>query len=605
MTKPGARRRRRALADSGWILVGIVWIVAAILGHFGFVAYFEARGEPQSVTRIAYLTLQLFVLESGSVPGPVPMTLEVARFLAPAVAVWTALAAIALLFRQQMMLLRLRFFRDHVVICGLGRKGLLLAEAFASLRRRVVVVENDARNPFVDRAREAGAIVLTGDAADPAVLAEAHVGRAAYLIAVCGDEGANAEVAMNARVLARDRRDKALPCLIHVADLNLYRLLKERELEGSAEGKTTLILFNIYEAAARALLRDHPPGDTNHVLVVGLGRLGESLIVHLARTWPHRSSGRDGRLTVSVIDRDADARLHAVASRSPDVLRYCHLCAYQVEASSIATVGEALTEETSGPGAPGIAYVCLDDDSRALATALDLAHRTRETLMPIVVRLTHAGGVAALLGDAETAPACAWPEPRKAAVPRASSRLRGFAFLDRTCLVDLVTQGATEVLARALHSEYVRSAQDAGIAPDPAAARTLVPWADLTEDLKDSNRHQAAELSARLEAIGYEIGPLADADADALTFADDEVELMARLEHERWLDERRSQGWRHAPGPKDPTARTHPCIVSWNELGEADKEKNRAAVRALPHLFADVGLEIYRAARAREPTRTA
>lgn len=595
MTEPTRRRRGRAFADSGWIVVGLVWVAAAVLGYVGFVAYFEALGEPQAPTRLVYLTLQLFVLESGSIPGPVPLTLEIARFLAPAIAGGTALAAIAVLFRQQLTLLKLRFLRGHVVICGLGRKGLLLADAFARLGRRVVVLEKEDHNPFADRARDAGAIVLVGDAADPALLADAHVGRADYLIAVCGDEGANAEIAMNARVLARDRKGDPLPCLIHVADLNLYRLLKERELEGSTGGETTLVLFNIYEAAARALLRDHPPGETSHVLVVGMGRLGESLIVQLARSWHDQSSDPDGRLAISVIDRDADAKLDAVARRSPDVLKSCRLRAYQVEASAVATVGDALTEDRSGLVAPGIAYVCLDDDSRALATALDLAHRTRDTRMPIVVRLTHAGGVATLLGDAQAERACgAWPEQREAAVARASTRLHGFAFLDRTCLVDLVTQGVTEVLARALHAEYVRTATAAGVPAAPSESRALVPWGELSDDLKDSNRHQAAELAARLEAIGYEIGPLADADADELTFSDEEIELMARLEHERWIAERRGQGWRYAPGPKDPAARTHPCIVGWNELGQADREKNRAAVRALPHLFADVGLEIYR-----------
>ena len=73
-----------------WILVALLGLAAFVLGVVGFTGFFAALGEPRSFWDVLYLTLQLFILESGSVSGPVPWELEVARLLAPTVAAYTA-----------------------------------------------------------------------------------------------------------------------------------------------------------------------------------------------------------------------------------------------------------------------------------------------------------------------------------------------------------------------------------------------------------------------------------------------------------------------------------------------------------------------------------
>jgi hypothetical protein len=77
-------------------------------------------------------------------------------------------------------------------------------------------------------------------------------------------------------------------------------------------------------------------------------------------------------------------------------------------------------------------------------------------------------------------------------------------------------------------------------------------------------------------------------------FSADEVELMAELEHDRWLAERLFEGWTQAPGPKDPERRTHPDIVPYDELADEVKELDRMVVRRLPALFAAGGYRIRR-----------
>jgi hypothetical protein len=94
MSRSVRRRVRRIWGKVEWPVIGSAIVLALVLGLIGFSRFFTALGESRSAWDVFYLTLQLFVLESGSVSGPVTWELQVARFLAPTVAAYTAVAAL-------------------------------------------------------------------------------------------------------------------------------------------------------------------------------------------------------------------------------------------------------------------------------------------------------------------------------------------------------------------------------------------------------------------------------------------------------------------------------------------------------------------------------
>ncbi|HOG45693.1 MAG TPA: NAD-binding protein [Anaerolineae bacterium] len=210
-------RRRRALdrqlhlvwQDVEWPVVVALALAAFVLGYIGFARNAVAQGQALTPWDLFYLSLQLFVLQSGAVPGPVGWELNLARLLAPAVAGYTAYQAIVAIFDQQKDLVRLWYWRNHAIICGLGRKGLLLAQGLRADDVNVVVIEPDCDNPRLAQCRDAGAIVLTGS--DDEMLRKAHVERARYLFAVSGDDNRNAEIAVLAQRQLAGRPLKPLP----------------------------------------------------------------------------------------------------------------------------------------------------------------------------------------------------------------------------------------------------------------------------------------------------------------------------------------------------------------------------------------------------------
>ncbi|NIV31853.1 MAG: hypothetical protein GWN58_20910 [Anaerolineae bacterium] len=438
----GSRKRvtswqiRQWWRKNQWLAIGWLWLAAGILGFVGFARYFAALGQSRSFGDLLYLTIQLFVLESGAVEGPAGLELQIARFLAPAVAASTAVLALALLFYERFQLLRLRWIHDHVIICGLGYKGLVLAHGFHERGDRVVVIDRDEDNDLIDPCRKLGITVLIGDAASQEFLALARVDRAQYLFAVSGDDGANADVAVRAHAHVSKQSGPTLNCFVHIVDPRLCDLLRKHGPATDKDNRFTLQFFNVYDTGARAVLAQHPPFDRGpdgepHLLVAGMGHMGESLIVLGAAKWRAQHGEANERLRISIIDRNAGELVKSLVLRHPQLTTACELVPLTMEIPSPDFVRGDFLFANDGGCDVTIAYVCLDDDTAALTTALALRQKVKEDGVPIVVRMRHDAGLATLLGG----------------LHGDDSRFDGlhaFGLLDRTCRPELVLGGTRE-----------------------------------------------------------------------------------------------------------------------------------------------------------------
>jgi hypothetical protein len=163
--------------------------------------------------------------------------------------------------------------------------------------------------------------------------------------------------------------------------------------------------------------------------------------------------------------------------------------------------------------------------------------------------------------------------------------------MDLVCKPAILLGGQNEDLARAIHENYLRRERDKGQTADTNLS--TVEWDLLPESLRESNRHQAADISRKLQAIGCDIEPLTDWDAPTPEFSPDEIEVLGRMEHDRWRKEREAGGWR--PGPQKNEARKEsPYLISYDELSEEIKEHDRAMVRGIPAFLAEIDFAVVR-----------
>jgi hypothetical protein len=585
----GPGRLGKALGEYRVPILLFFGLIAFILGCIGLIKQARYLGFDRSLLDAVYMAFSLFKFSGGNDIAPGNWELEIARWLAPGVALLAIIEFIRSLLEEEIRMFRLKFARWHVIVCGLGYLGPEIVTKFRERGIPVVVIEKNPESPNVAACLKKGAIVLIGDATDHDILKRARLARAWYLFAVTGDDGQNSEIAVAARQLAEARGAGGFTCFVHIVDGGLCTLLRDHQIMVDND-RFTLELFNIYQMAGLAVLKDHPafplqetPPDA-HVLVIGAGKMGQDMIFHVARQW-RESYGDAKKIKITVVDCQAGERVESLKVRYPSISRYCDLVPLPIDIDSVGfQQGRFLFD--GDRVAVTAAYVCLNDQSQGLAAALEMSqhidnfaigHHVSRPEVPIVVR-TGKDGLKSLFDDMKAA-------------GRSFRYLSSFPLIDRTCSVDNITGGLNETIAMAIHEDYVRNQRRIGVTP--AINPSTKPWEKLDQTLKESNRNQAVHIREKLRTIGCEIVRLTDWEEELFQFRDDEVEKLAIMEHDRFVGERERQGWKYGP-EKDVEKKITPYLVPYDRLTKEIKDLDRNAVRALPLALVQADLKIVR-----------
>jgi hypothetical protein len=553
-------RRNRALVAVATALAAIV------LGLWGYsVSPATPRGDLGGWAERAFDTVALF--RFGGPDDDLNWQLQLARVLAPLVVGYAFLGALIRLFRDQAQLLRLRLFaRRHVVVAGLGQRGFMLVNALHETGVRVVAVEVDAENRSLAGCRERGIPVIVGDARDPEVLAQARCDRALHVVCCCAEDALNVDVLATCAALAE--RPGWLPTVAHVLLESTALRLRLQTLNLASPHRPALRVdfASVSALAGRALVGAsgdvwRPARDRPSVIVAvaatPTGRQSALAALRLAA-----GTGHAPRLTLIGVDAEQD--------------RSALMC----EAPWLSPIACSVTWNPATPGAvpagvppdADVALVCHPDDATGLAQAIGLSERLA---CPVVVDV----------GDDRVARSLVAVGLKLRAVTPVGGAQR---VLGPALLLDT----ATEAIARARHDAYIRF--------EAAAGRTgtrnpsLVSWDELPESLKESNRRFADGVGEKLAALGgrlVEHGPVGSA-AQPPVLTRDAVEQLARAEHDRWARDLIEDGWRRTEAGKDESARLHPLLVSWDELREEEREKDRDSIRELPRLLEAAGYTI-------------
>ena len=592
-----ATLRRRAFF---WLLglAALATIVLGVLGnHWDAVAGNAApsRLEAWYVLDLLYRTMQLFLLEMSPHSYPIPRTLDAARWLGGLVAGVAIVKAAAEIFKRQIEDRRLRMLRGHVIVCGLGRKGLHLVKQLTERGDKVVVIEIDEGDDSLPECRELGATLIIGDARSEPLMRKARVDRAQRVIAVCKNDSDNIEIALQSRQLVLEaRRDVRTPliCHVHIIDLKLAEMFRHHKIFACASDPFEARIFSFYENSARELLMRHPldvaqPCHENdvppgvHLLIVGCGQMGESVLLQAARIG-HFASGR--RLQISVLDPEADKRKLNLLSRYPSLEKVCDI-SFEQRSIEHPAVRQQLAEWSRGRDRRLIIALCIDDDPRALSIALNLPQAVREAAVPVFVRQSEQRGLSTLLDD------------RSASVAGVSN-VASFGAPERAAGLGAVLQENLDILARSIHDWHRRMGPHGRPYCDAQwteAARQ--DWAQLEAGLKASRRQQADHIDTKLRAIhcqrirqGDKLPP---GTQPLEQFAPEELELLARMEHARWCADRYLAGWQLGDSD-DPVRFTSPNLVPFDQLADPIKEYDRQAVLQLPELIALAGERIVR-----------
>jgi Trk K+ transport system NAD-binding subunit len=110
--------------------------------------------------------------------------------------------------------------RGHVVMVGLGAVGMQVLEGLLARDRRVVVVERDESNRYLNQVRQLGVPLVLGDATLGETLDSVNLSRASSVAIVTSNDLANIETGLAVRDRLGDRWEE-VPVVIRVADREL------------------------------------------------------------------------------------------------------------------------------------------------------------------------------------------------------------------------------------------------------------------------------------------------------------------------------------------------------------------------------------------------
>lgn len=159
-----------------------------------------------------------------------------------------------------------------------------------------------------------------------------------------------------------------------------------------------------------------------------------------------------------------------------------------------------------------------------------------------------------------------------------------------------LTGNLLDELAESFHNnfcEYLKKqGYSYGILTDEKAKKhsSLLPFEQLPEDEKEQNRNNVRHISTKLNSLGLIMRP-ARKNETTYQLLDSEVEELAMIEHERWMEQKNSDGWKYDP-LTDKAGKKHQLLLPWEELPESEKEKDRILVRSIPKILANAGYAI-------------
>ncbi len=91
----------------------------------------------------------------------------------------------------------------------------------------------------------------------------------------------------------------------------------------------------------------------------------------------------------------------------------------------------------------------------------------------------------------------------------------------------------------------------------------------------------------------YTPTPLDTRDVDLPKELEELIEEMARNVHDVWAQGRIAEGWTYGE-QRDDKKRTHPCLVPYEELSDAEREYDRQTAVQTLKLILKLGFKIHR-----------
>jgi len=236
-----------------------------------------------------YFAINLFIVGALDIGfphgGPLAalITLWICYFLAPLLTI-----SIVYHFIQEKIFSRLLpQFKDHTIICGLGRNGRLiyyLVKEYSPKGHKIVLIEKDKSNPFSQvLEKDRSTWWIKNDFTKLPVLQRAKINTARRIFITTNLDLANLNAMVE--ILHSENKAEGFKLYCHLGDLTLHKNFRATIFK--EEKFSRVILFNGYQSVTHRFYRNWIiekkllSAEGNIFVVLGFGRFGQMLYSRL------------------------------------------------------------------------------------------------------------------------------------------------------------------------------------------------------------------------------------------------------------------------------------------------------------------------------------
>jgi hypothetical protein len=160
----------------------------------------------------------------------------------------------------------------------------------------------------------------------------------------------------------------------------------------------------------------------------------------------------------------------------------------------------------------------------------------------------------------------------------------------------VLTPEILERLSAAAHEVFCETKAADGFTYGPEKSQEkkthplLVPYAELPDWGKESNRASVRAIPQKLAAAGYIMIP-ARSNQTALGFSQSDLDKLAQLEHVTWMAAKIAAGFAYGkPTPEEPKRNEN--LVDWEQLDESIKRIDRNMIKGIPQILSRAGYAV-------------
>ena len=552
-----------------WVSIIVLFLFSIIAGFLGFQQYFTLHGEEFTWLRSIYRTIQIFTFEGGDLEMPIPWLLHIVRFSAPLTAVMAIIMAILEIFREQWTRMRISRLKEHVVIIGLGTKGKNVMEESIRMRKKVVVIEDDILNPHLESTKQTGCWLIMGNATNVNVLKKARITKAETVYLLMGDDSQQVRSCLLIYQLIKEsgrNKEHTLNCIMHLLTQDYLNTLRNHKLVQNINDGLELNIFNVYENSARELFQVHPPDQLGlsagskqfvQIIIIGFGHAGEALALQTGITG-HYLNREYVLPRVVIFDKQANEKVNDFKLRYPSFTDHCTLVAQTIEAHSPLMIPE-LVRYLEEADALNTVVCCFDNKTNNMLLGLQIESlKTPESSLTFELFIR--------TDDNES-------------FRSSAMSLKPYGLPSKVCSQQAILGGELDIMAKAFHSIYLEIKKHT---PGATKSQADVPWDELKQEYKDSNRKAADHIGVKIRGLGFRIVDMEEEGTpESLS---EHIEVLTELEHRRWSAERSLAGWRYHPKRNNETRKT-PNLVDWRKLDDKIQEFDRKLVENIPKVL--------------------